>query len=81
MFDGDFKELLGVFIRFGKALGEFLGTLIKTAIFWSFALLPAIVGFIITVLTTNILWVAVGVIIELGWACLLICSDDYKYYR
>ena len=78
MFDGDFKELLGVFIRFGKTLGKFLSMVIKTAIFWSFALLPAIVGFIITILTTNILWATGGIMIELVWACILICSDDYR---
>lgn len=78
MFDGDFKELLDVFIRFGKALGNFLGTLIKTAIFWGFALLPAIIGFIITILTKNILWATGGVITEIGWACLLVYSDNYR---
>ena len=78
MFDGSFKELIDVFVRFGKTLFNLSGKLIKTAIFWIFAMLPSIIGFIASAISWNLLWVVIGIVIELVWAYLLIMSDQYR---
>lgn len=79
MFDGDFEELFDIIKHFFLYLGHISLMLLKTVIFWVFALLPGFIGASVFWMTGNI-WVLMVTIITLGlWAFLLIISEQNRY--
>lgn len=81
MFSDDYEELFEVFKNFFICLGHLSNTLIKTILFWSFAFLPLLIGIPIGWMQSNIwVWI-ISLIIEIGWAWVLILSDHERYNR
>lgn len=78
MFNGGFEELFDIIKNFFKALGHLSLILLKTIIFWSFALLPLVVGGVIAIVKSSMLIVGVSFIVTIIWALVLIYAESYN---
>lgn len=82
MFDGDWEDLFKLIKNMFFIGLKWLNVLVKTIIFWVFALLPAIIFITLACCMSSPFWFFVysmiAIISEIIWTCLVIMNDTYR---
>lgn len=82
MFTGDWEELFNIVKNLCIVGLGWLNVLVKTIIFWTIALLPAIVFVTLSILNFSserwfCIYILLALVSECLWAFLMIVSDNY----